>query len=136
MNRQPENVDLTRRAVMLLGLAGASALVLSKGRSALAQEPKGVEVRVIKEAASRIQGVPKVRLLAATLQPGAALPKTKMDNSMICECTLGSLEVTLDDRTATMKTGDIWTCGVGTIEGVANKGKTAAIMRVFVLLPA
>lgn len=136
MKRQPENVDLTRRAVMLLGLAGASALVLSKGRSVLAQEAKGVELKVIKETESRIQGVPKVRLLEVRLQPGAALPKSKMDNSMICECTLASLEVTLDDKTATMKKGDIWTCGVGTVEGVANKGKTAAIMRVFVLLPA
>jgi quercetin dioxygenase-like cupin family protein len=122
---------LNRREV-LLGLVGALALQ-SQGSSLQAQQ--GVVVKEIKETASRIAGVPKVKLVEVTLQPGAVMPTTKMDQAMVCECTLGSLEVTLDDnKIVTMNKGDIWTCGVGTMEGVANKGNTDGIMRVFILV--
>jgi quercetin dioxygenase-like cupin family protein len=132
MNRQLETVNLDRRAVMLLGLAGASAVALGDPGAVLAQEKK-VEPKTLKEIQSRIKGVSKVQLLEVTFPPGGALPNTKMDQAMICECTKGSLEVTLDDKTATMKTGDLWTCGVGTTEGVANKGSVPAVMRVLLL---
>ena len=90
MKRPTGKVDLDRRA-MLLGLAGASALVLSKGGIARAQEVKGVKIKVLKETGSLIPGFPKVQLVEATFQPGAALPQDTMKNPMICECTLGSL---------------------------------------------
>ena len=135
MKRQTGKVDLDRRA-MLLGLAGASALVMSKGGIARAQEVKGVKIKVLKEAGSLIPGFPKVQLVEAAFQPGAALPPDTMKNPMICECTLGSLEVTQDDKTFTANKGHIWTCKVGTVEGAINKGKTVAIMRMFFLLPA
>ena len=35
MKRQSDKVDLDRRAVLMLGLAGASALVLGKGSNVL-----------------------------------------------------------------------------------------------------
>jgi len=75
MKRQRGEVDLDRRAVMLLGLAGASALVLGKASSALGQvhEQKGLEVKVIKEAESMIQGYRKLRLRKATWQPGGIM---------------------------------------------------------------
>jgi quercetin dioxygenase-like cupin family protein len=133
MEAQAHLVKLSRRTVMLSGLVGVSALVLGKGGGALAQP--GVEPKVIKETPSRIAGVPKVQLVEVTLQPGAVMPTSKMDSAMICECTRGALEVTLDEnKKATMNTGDIWTCGVGTMEGVANQGTSVAIMRVFILL--
>jgi quercetin dioxygenase-like cupin family protein len=133
MEAQAHLVKLSRRTVMLSGLVGVSALVLGKSGGALAQP--GVEPKVIKETPSRIAGVPKVQLVEVTLQPGAVMPTSKMDSAMICECTRGALEVTLDEnKKATMNTGDIWTCGVGTMEGVANQGTSVAIMRVFILL--
>ena len=135
MKPQTGKVDLDRRAV-LLGLAGASALLMGKGSSALAQEVKGVKVKVLKEVGSLIPGFPKVQLVEAAFQPGAALPQDTMKNPMICECTLGSLEVTQDGKTFTANKGHIWTCKVGTVEGAMNKGKTVAIMRMFFLLPA
>ena len=132
MKRQSEEADLNRRALLMLSLAGATALVVGKGSSVLAEAPKGVKVDVIKETESRIHGVSKVQLIEVTFEPGAMLPTSKMDTAMICECTLGSLEVTLDEgQKVTMRRGGIWTCGVGTDEGVANKGTTLAIMRVF-----
>ena len=140
--RQPGKVDLDRRAVILLGLAGASALVLGNGRSVLAAESKvqetakGVETKVFKEAESVIAGFPKIRLRAITFQPGGKLEYRTMKNAMICELTQGSLEVTLDGKTVTMKKGDIWTCKESGMEGDVNKGKTPAVMRVFDLLPA
>ena len=135
MKEQAGNVDLDRRAV-LLGLAGAAVLITGKGSSALAQEAKGVKVKVLKETASLIPGFPKVQLIEAAFQPGGDLPKDTMKNHMICECTLGSLEVTQDGKTLTAKKGHIWTYRVGTVEGAVNKGTTAAIMRIFALLPA
>ena len=128
-------VKLERRAVLMLGLAGASTLVLGKGTSVLAAEEKGVERKVFKNAESMIPGFPKVQLRAITYQPGANT-KATMKNPMICECTRGTLEVTQDGNTWTAKTGDIWTCKEGMVEANANKGKTVATMRVFDLLPA
>jgi quercetin dioxygenase-like cupin family protein len=133
--QQSGKVDLDRRAVLMLGLAGASTLVLGKGTNVLAAEEKGVERKVFKNAESMIPGFPKVQLRAITLQPGANT-KATMKNPMICECTRGTLEVTQDGKMWTAKTGDIWTCKEGMVEETANKGKTAATMRVFDLLPA
>jgi quercetin dioxygenase-like cupin family protein len=134
--QQSGNVDLNRRELLMLGLAGASALVLGKGSSVLAAEAKGVEIKVLKEAESMVPGFPKVRLREFTFQPGGRTAGLKMPNAMICECSLGALEVTQDDKTWTVKKGDIWTCKVGLTELAVNKGKTNAIMRVFDLLPA
>jgi len=132
-------VNATRRGLMVAGLAGASALLVGKGGSAYAQpiEEKGkVERKVLKKPAeSMIPGFPKVRLREITYQPGAST-KAKMQNAMICECTQGTLEVMQDDMAFTAKTGDIWTCKVGMVEGNANNGKVPATMRVFDLLPA
>jgi quercetin dioxygenase-like cupin family protein len=128
-------VHLDRRAVLMLGLAGASALVFGEKGSVLAAEDEGVERKVFKEIDSMVPGFPKVRLRAVTYQPGAS-SKVTMKNPMICECTEGSLEITQDDKKWTAKKGDIWTCKVGMVEANANKGKTVATMRVFDLLPA
>ena len=59
-----------------------------------------------------------------------------MPNSMICECTVGVLEVSQDAMTTTMNKGDMWTCHKGMVETVVNTGTTPAIMRVIQLLPA
>lgn len=133
--RQSGKVDLDRRAVLMLGLAGVSTLVLGKGTTVLAAEEKGVERKVFKEGESMIPGFPKVRLRAVTYQPGAN-SKATMKNPMICECTEGTLEVIQDGKTWTAKTGDIWTCREGMVEENTNKGKAVATMRVFDLLPA
>ncbi len=133
--QQSGKVDLDRRAVLMLGLAGASALVFGKGSSVLAAEEKGVERKVFKEAESMIQGFPKIRLRTVRWQPGGKNEAT-MKNPMVCECTEGSFESTVDGKTSTKKKGDIWTCkGTEVIVNV-NKGKTPATMRVFDLLPA
>ena len=129
---------LDRRAVLMLGLAGASALVLGKGSSVLAAEEKGIERKVIKEAESMIPGFPKIRVRDIIFQPGASLlPERKMTNHMICELTQGdTLEVTQNGKTWTAKKGDFWTCKEGGTEGDVNKGTTVAIMRAIDLLPA
>jgi quercetin dioxygenase-like cupin family protein len=136
MTPEREPIQVSRRTVMWFGLASASALVVGQSRRGLAQTPpKGVQPKVIKETGSRIAGTAKVQLVEVTLQSGAVMPTSKMDSAMVCECTRGTLEVTLDENTTvTMHKGDIWACGVGSLEGVANKGTTPAIMRVFVLL--
>jgi len=135
MKRKTDKVDFDRRA-MLLGLAGTSALLMGKGSSALAQEEKGVERKVFKDAESMIPGYPKVRLRQMRYQPGASTKNT-MKNPMICECTEGALEITQDNGKPWMaKKGDIWTCNKGTVEATANKGNTPATMRVFDLLLA
>ena len=133
--RQLGKVDLDRRAVLMLGLAGASALVLGKGSRLLAAEEKGVERKVGKEVESMIPGFPKVRLREITLEPGAST-KATMKNPMICECSQGTLEVIQDGKKFTAKRGNVWTCKEALVEETANKGKTVATMRVFDLLSA
>jgi len=138
MNGKAETgkVQLDRRELLMLGLAGASALILGKGNSVLAEDQGKVERKVFKEAQSMIPGFPKVRLRANTYEPGAS-SKDTMKNSMICECTQGTLEITQDDgKPFTAEKGGIWTCKTGTVEQTANKGKTVAVMRVMDLLTA
>ena len=132
------NVNMQRRGVMVAGLAGASAFLVGTGGSAWAQaiEEKGkVERKTLKPVESMVPGFPKVQLREFTYQPGAS-SKAKMQNAMVCQCTRGTLEVSQDDKSFTAKTGDIWTCKVGLIEGTANKGSVPATMRVIDLLPA
>ena len=133
--RQSGKVDLDRRAVLMLGLAGASTLVLGKGTSVLAAEAKGTERKVFKERDSIIPGFPKIILRETTFQPGASTKGT-MKSAMVCECTQGDLEVKVNDRVVATKQGEIWTCAPGVVEEVANKGSGPAKMRVFELVPA
>jgi co-chaperonin GroES (HSP10) len=135
MNQQLEQTDVDRRAILLLGLAGASALILGAGDRVIAGEATGMDMKVIKEATSMIPGFPKVRLREATYQPGGR-SKNTMQNPMVCECSQGSLEVTQDGKTFAVQQGDIWTCDKDTVEENVNKGSTVAVMRVFDLLPA
>ncbi|MBI3325652.1 MAG: hypothetical protein HYZ81_02970 [Nitrospinae bacterium] len=136
MTRQPEKGDMDRRAMLLWGLVGASALVMGAGSGVLAQDEKGVERKVFKEGESVIPGFPKVRLRVVTFQPGAVTNPSTMKNPMVCECSRGSFESTVDGKTVTRKKGDVWTCKEGLVITNVNKGKSVAIMRVFDLLPA
>ncbi|HWP60672.1 MAG TPA: hypothetical protein VNL14_22450 [Candidatus Acidoferrales bacterium] len=133
--RQLGKVDLDRRAVLVLGLAGASTLVFDRGTSLLAGEAKGTERKVFKERDSIIPGFPKIILRETTFQPGASTKGT-MKSAMVCECTQGVLEVKVNDRIVATQMGDIWTCAPGVVEEVANKGSGPAKMRVFELVPA
>lgn len=134
-NQQSGKVDRDRRELLMLGLAGASALVLGESKSLLAASDMGLERKVIKEAESVIPGVPKIRLRVLTFQPGYK-GKATMKNSMICEITRGSLESKVDGKPVTRKQGDLYTCRPGLVIENENKGKTVAVMRVLDLLPA
>lgn len=137
-NKNLDNIYMKRRGVMVAGLAGASSLILGAGGSVLAQEMKKPEkkVKVIKEAESMIPGFPKVRLREVTWEPGASQGARKMPNAMVCECSQGSFETTVDDKTITRTKGDVWTCKPGQMISDINKGNTIAVMRIFDLLPA
>ena len=133
--KQSDKANLDRRAVLMAGLAGASALVFGGNSNLFAAEDKGVERKTGKQVDSMIPGFPKVGQREITLQPGAST-KATMKNPMICECSQGSLEVMQDDKKFTANKGHVWTCKEGMVEETSNKGKTAATMRIFDLLPA
>jgi len=135
MKRQSDGTDLNRRAVLMAGLAGASALVFGSNSNLFAAEDKGVERKTGKQVDSMIPGFPKVGQREITLQPGAST-KATMKNPMICECSQGSLEVVQDDKKFTADKGHVWTCKEGLVEETSNKGKAAETMRIFDLLPA
>lgn len=135
MKRRSDGTDLNRRAVLMAGLAGASALVFGSNSNLFAAEDKGVERKTGKQVDSMIPGFPKVGQREITLQPGAST-KATMKNPMICECSQGSLEVVQDGKKFTASKGHVWTCKEGLVEETSNKGKTAATMRIFDLLPA
>ena len=67
--RQSGQGDLDRREILILGLAGASALALGNAKRVLAAEEKGIERKVIKEAESMIPGFGKIRVRDTLFQP-------------------------------------------------------------------
>jgi quercetin dioxygenase-like cupin family protein len=137
MMKGQSETDVERRTILLLGLAGASALMAGTSSRVLAQERKGVEIKVLREGPSMIPGFAKVQVRDAVFEPGGTTgAPTAMKNAMICQCTAGTLEVNQDGKTFTADTGYVWTCNVGTMEGSSNKGTTQAIMRIFDLLPS
>jgi hypothetical protein len=120
---------------MVLGLAGATVLVIGEAWNMLAQGGTEPERNVIKEAESVIPNFPKIRLREMTFQPGAQSTRT-MENPMICEITQGALVSKVDGQPVTRNAGDIYTCKLGQVIENENKGNTVAVMRVFDLLPA
>jgi quercetin dioxygenase-like cupin family protein len=124
-----------RRAMLKLSFAAASVLALGKGSDLLAADMKPTK-KVIKDAESVIPGAPKIRLQAITFQPGVGGSKVTMKNSMICEITQGALDSTVDGKPVRRNTGDIYTCKPGLVITNKNNGETAAVMRIFHLLPA
>jgi hypothetical protein len=125
---------MNRRAILMAGIAGASALVFGS-YNLFAAGDKGVERKTGKPVESMIAGFPKVGLREITLQPGTTT-KATMKNPMICECSQGSLEIVQDGKKFTANKGHVWTCKEGMVEKSSNKGKTAATMRIFDLLAA
>jgi quercetin dioxygenase-like cupin family protein len=115
---------------------GAAAVVFEKTSGLLAQQQfEGVKRTLFKEFRSMIPGVAKIVLREVRYQPGAKTSRT-MPHTMVCECTVGVLEVTQDTMTTTINTGEMWTCHKGMPETVENKGTTPAVMRVIELVPA
>ena len=134
MTKSQQKINVKRRAIVVGGLAGASALLAVKQSVAQPIEKKGkVDRKEQKPVDSMIPGFKKVRLREMTYAPGAS-GKAKMQNAMICECTQGSLEVLADNEKFTANKGHVWTCSAGMVEAVSNKGSTPATMRVFDLL--
>jgi quercetin dioxygenase-like cupin family protein len=136
MSQPHTTADLARRALLRLGLVGASVLVLGSGHSSRAGETPGIERKVLAEVDSTIPAYAKIRIRDTIFQPGASVPVRTMDNDMVCQCTAGSLEITNDGRTFTANTGQAWTCHRGGTEGAVNKGQSPAIMHIIDLLPA
>jgi quercetin dioxygenase-like cupin family protein len=134
--------DIDRRAALALGLAAASTLVAGPSEIALAavgdemKPAAGVTVKVLGEGLSMLPGYAKVRLRDVTVQPGATLSPSDMTNAMACHITEGEMEVDQDGKTFVAKKDHVWTCKIGTKEGVSNKGRSAAVMRIIDLLPA
>jgi hypothetical protein len=123
----------TRRS-LLVGL-GSVAVGAGEASRALAQQQDRVQRGEAKTFHSMIPGVAQIRVREVTYQSGGKT-NAPMPHSMVCECKTGVLEVTQDRMTATMNTGDMWTCHKGMVETVENKGTMPAVMRVIELVPA
>ena len=132
-----------RRTVIGIGLTGAAMAMAGCAqaqRSAQAQqEPplrERAEMKDLGTFNSMIPGIAKVRLREVTYQPGGRTSST-MENDMVCECTDGTLEITLGGTTPkTVRRGELWTCYTGMREASRNSGSTVAVMRVVDLLKA
>src|SRR4051794_35194161 len=136
-------VDHERRAALLLGLMGASAITFGRGRNAYAQAgatgqatevAPGVTRRVIAEVPSTVPGFAKVLLAEVTWQPGAKNGPSTMKDAMVCEMSQGVLDETKNDKPSKRKTGDVWTCAVGDVDVDVNNGTEPATMRIFMLM--
>src|SRR5438552_15893576 len=107
--RKLNEIEMDRRAVLMAGLAGASALVFGSNNNLFAAEDKGVERKTGKQVESMIPCFTKVGQRKITLQPGAST-KSIMKHPMIRECIQGSLEVMHDDKNFTANQGHVCTC--------------------------
>lgn len=133
------NVD--RRSALVVGLAGASALLFSAPQAVLAADTKevapGVTLKVLKKMPSDIPGFANIQWREITWQPGAKLGPITMKNVMICEISGGTLEQAIEGmETKTLQPGDTYLCHVGMVETDTNKGTTPTTMRVIDLLTA
>jgi hypothetical protein len=133
------NVD--RRTALVVGLAGASALLVRTPQEAMAADATeiapGVTLKVIKQMPSDIPGFPKIKWREITWQPGAKFGPTTMTNAMICEIAGGTLEQTTEGMgTKTLQPGDTYLCHIGMVETDVNNGATPTQMRVIDLLTA
>ena len=134
-------MDTDRRTALVMGLTGASALLLGATRAATAQDATevapGVQLRVLKEIPVQFSGYSKVRWREITWQPGAKFGPNTMKNPMICEITGGPLEQHIEGQPpTTLQPGDTYVCHVGMVETDENKGTVPTTMRVIDLLPA
>ena len=130
--------DCVSRREMLIVAAGLSVIGTSRLAAAQAQPIReNVDIVEIKTIESMIPGIPKVRVREVRYKPGGRTVSPEMANDMVCECTEGSLEISVDNRPpAIMNKGDMWTCRKGTPEASTNKGSGPAVMRVIDLLPS
>jgi hypothetical protein len=127
-----EMAQLTRR-LLSVGL-GSVVIVAGEASRTLAQQQELVQRGEAKTFAAMIPGVTQIRVREVTYQPGGKT-SAPMPHSMVCECKAGVLEVSQDNMTKTMNTGDMWTCHKGMVETVENKGTVSAVMRVIELVP-
>lgn len=133
--------EIDRRTMVGLGLAGAAITVAGCAmaqQSARSEPPvrERAEIKDLGTFASMVPGIAKVRLREITYQPGGRTSGT-MQNDMVCECTEGSLEITLGGgQPKTVRRGELWTCHSGMREASRNIGSTPGVMRVVDLLKA
>jgi hypothetical protein len=131
------------RRLALMGLGAASAVLVSSAPQADSQPARaqtktiaeGVREVVYGEGPSIIPGYKTVRLRDIVVQPGAKLAPGPM-HPMVCHMAQGELEVTRTnpDETFVAKQHHVWTCASEMTEGVVNKGRTVAVMRITDLL--
>jgi anaerobic selenocysteine-containing dehydrogenase len=127
---------LSRRSVLKLGLAAASAAVVKPAISQAVDYKEtargpGVVQRTYGERPAMIPGYKTVSLRDVIVQPGAKTKENSvMSNAMVCHITEGELQVVQDGKTITAKKNYVWTCNKGQTEHVINNGHVAGIMRV------
>ena len=131
--------SINRRALLALGLGGASLLVLRTPRAAAAvgeetERAKGVKQRILGEGPSLIPGYRKVSMRDMMFEPGATIQPNEMKNAMVCHITQGELKLLQNGKAFVAKKDHVWTCAKGTTEGATNEGTTVAIMRITDLL--
>ena len=136
--------DINRRSAVALGLTLAAIPVMTFSTPAAAQTygpdegeevAPGVRVVALGERDSIIPAYKMVKLRDVVIQPGGKTPDNVMTNDMLCHMTEGELSVVQNEKTFTMKKGDVWTCATkDTTEGTQNTSNAVAIMRVIDLM--
>ena len=67
--------------------------------------------------------------------PGLPIPKSVMDNDMLCLITAGEFTIKKADREFNVKTGDYYTCGKGKTDEAINIGSEVGIHRIAIFTP-
>ena len=134
--------DVGRRSALALGSICLSGLLLPDIASAETYSPTagkevapGIKQVDLGKADSHLSGYKTVSMRDIVFQPKVKFDVRSMPNDMVCFMTDGELRIKQNDKSFTVKKGEMYTCMKGMTEEDTN-GSTVAVMRVIDLLPA
>lgn len=143
--------DVTRRSVMALGVTAVAAMPLfASTTTALAAVPEyglsdGVDMgsgrRMVEVGIqeSQISAYKSIRIIDVIYPPGTADPPNNpvMKMDMICFILAGEFTIQKTGIPAyTVKTGEIYTCGIGKTDQATNISNVVGVHRIALLMPA
>ena len=132
--------DMNRRTAMAFGLTVAAATPLvalaTPAGAAMYGPDDGKEVmpgtREIDLGDYPVKMGPytKITMRDYVGAPGAHWPEEKMKNDMVCLVLEGAFKVKQGENTFMAETGQLFACGIDSLEEDWNEGSVAAVMRV------
>jgi hypothetical protein len=96
----------------------------------------GVRLVEIGTRDSDIPAYKSIQIVDVVWQPGAVSSADPMPYDMVCYIAAGEFKTKKATKEYTLKKGDIYTCGKGTMDMATNTSKAVGVHRIAFLIPA